>query len=192
LIAGNGVKKLKKAGCMVQSGILENKGYMLNRRFFTFHNKRRPYIVLKWAETQDGFMVKKGCGSRWISNKLSRKLVHKWRSEEDAIMVGTNTAKLDNPKLNTRDWSGKDPVRIVIDRQRRLKDDLNIFDKKNLTLCYNTKLNDEKKNLIFIILFIIFVFLTKKSLPKADINLDLYLGELVMYSISKIKTLLFQ
>ena len=157
LVAGKGVEKLKTAGCKVQSGMLEDKGYNLNKRFFTFHNKQRPFIILKWAETQDGFIARfplrpldKSDKSKWISNELSRKLVHKWRAEEDAIMIGTNTAKYDDPKLNTRHWSGKDPVRIVIDRERKLSDDLNIFDNKHLTICYNAKINDENRNLFFI------------------------------------------
>ncbi len=138
LVAGKGIQKLKNAGIEVQVGMMEKAGKNLNKRFFTFMNRMRPYIILKWAETADGYIAKENYDSKWISNSLSRRLVHKWRSEEDAVMVGTNTAFYDNPQLNVRDWTGRNPIRIVIDRNLRLPKHLHLFDSKQPTLCYNT------------------------------------------------------
>jgi len=109
----------------------------LNRRYHTFTKQNRPYIILKWAQTADGFVARQNYDSKWISNAFSRRLVHKWRTEEDAIMVGTNTARYDNPRLNVRDWSGKNPIRIVIDRKLRLDPHLKLFDDTQPTICYN-------------------------------------------------------
>lgn len=120
LVAGKGIEKLQKAGIEVIAGILEEKGRELNARFFTVIEKNRPYIILKWAETADGFIAGENFEQVKISNTLSHKLSHKWRSEEDAIMVGTNTALYDNPKLSVREWTGRNPIRIVIDRNNRL------------------------------------------------------------------------
>jgi diaminohydroxyphosphoribosylaminopyrimidine deaminase/5-amino-6-(5-phosphoribosylamino)uracil reductase len=114
LVAGKGIQKLLDAGIEVVTGVLEEKGRQLNARFFTVVEKNRPYIILKWAETADGFIAGENFEQIKISNALSHKLSHKWRSEEDAIMVGTNTALHDKPKLNVRDWTGRNPVRIVI------------------------------------------------------------------------------
>lgn len=130
---------LRKAHIEVEDALLHEEEAFLNRRFFTFHSEHRPYIILKWAETADGFVARKNFDSKWISNSLSRRLVHKWRAEEDAIMVGTNTAHYDNPRLNVRDWSGSDPLRIVIDKNLRLDSELLLFDGSQPTLCYNLK-----------------------------------------------------
>lgn len=142
LVAGKGVKRLKTNGIKVTTGILEMEGRELNKRFFTFIEKKRPYIILKWAQTTDGFIARKDYDSKWISGPQSRKLVHKWRAEEASIMVATHTAKYDNPKLNARDWEGENPVRIVIDKKLELPDSLNLFDGSIPTLCYNTKKNE--------------------------------------------------
>ena len=112
LVAGKGIEKLQKADIEVVTGILEEKGRELNARFFTLIEKKRPYIILKWAETADGFIAGENFKQVKISNALSHKLSHKWRSEEDAIMVGTNTARYDNPQLTVREWTGRNPVRI--------------------------------------------------------------------------------
>ena len=101
--------------------------------------KQRPFILLKWAETADGFIARKNFDSKWISNPQSRRLVHQWRADEDAIMVGTNTAHYDNPRLNVRGVTGNDPIRVVIDRQLRLDPSLHVFDGNQPTLCYNLK-----------------------------------------------------
>jgi diaminohydroxyphosphoribosylaminopyrimidine deaminase / 5-amino-6-(5-phosphoribosylamino)uracil reductase len=146
LVAGKGIELLEKAGIKVETGLLADTGQRLNIRFFNSFIKKRPYIILKWAETADGFIARENYDSKWISNELSRKLVHKWRTEEDAVLVGTNTAFFDNPKLTVRDWSGKDPVRIVIDRELRLPQNLHIFDRTVNTLIYNLKKNQEMIN----------------------------------------------
>lgn len=137
LVGGKGIQILRDAGIKVETGILEDQVRLQNVRFFTYIEKKRPYIILKWAQTKDGFIARENYDSKWISNSYSRQLVHKWRSEEDAIMVGTLTAQYDNPKLNVRDWDGKNPIRIVIDRNLRLNPGLFLFDKSQATLCYN-------------------------------------------------------
>lgn len=147
LVAGEGLKKLKEAGIEVIAGVLEKEGRDLNKRFFTYHEKERPYIILKWAQTSDGFIAHSNYESKWISNEFSRQLVHKWRSEEDAILVGTKTAAHDNPNLSVRDWSGRNPVRLVIDRFLRLSDNLNLFDKSVPTVCFNLLKHEEHANL---------------------------------------------
>lgn len=150
LVAGNGVKKLRAAGIEVITRILEKDGRELNKRFFTFMEKQRPYIMLKWAETSDGFIARENHDSKWISNEYSRQLVHKWRATEDAILVGPMTARHDNPQLNVRDWSGRNPVRVVMDRFLRLSDTLHLFDRSQPTLCYNVLKHEEHPNLTLI------------------------------------------
>ena len=132
-VAGKGILKLIEAGANVTVGVLENECNELNKRFFTFHQKKRPYIILKWAESLDGFLAPEKAGNQdrkpvWITNQYSRQLVHKWRTEEQAILVGTQTVVDDNPKLNARDWNGNNPTRIVIDRNNRIDPDSFIFD----------------------------------------------------------------
>lgn len=119
-VAGKGIEKLQKAGITVQTGMLEAECRQLNRRFFTFHEQQRPYIVLKWAQGRNGIMAAADGAPVKISNPYSDRLVHKWRSEEMGILVGTRTAVLDNPRLNNRLWTGKDPVRLVIDREGKV------------------------------------------------------------------------
>ena len=138
---------MESAGIKVTIGILEKEGRELNKRFFTSIEKQRPYIILKWAQTTDGFIARKNYDSKWISGEQSRKLVHKWRSEEDAIMVATHTAQYDNPRLDVRDWSGKSPIRVVIDKKLELSDKLNLFDGSVQTLCFNLKENRKGETL---------------------------------------------
>ena len=129
-VAGLGIKRLKAAGCNVIVGVLEKECRAHHKRFFTFHNKKRPYIILKWAETSDGFIAPISKDEQkpvWITNTYSRQLVHKWRAEEQAILVGTQTVVADNPSLTTRDFSGNNPIRIVLDKTERLSDNLAIF-----------------------------------------------------------------
>ena len=135
LVAGKGIQKLLDAGIEVVTRVLEEKGRQLNARFFTVVEKNRPYIILKWAETADGFVAGENFEQIKISNELSHKLSHKWRSEEDAIMVGTNTALHDKPRLNVREWTGRNPIRIVIDRNKHLaplSDGLSALDEEDL------------------------------------------------------------
>jgi diaminohydroxyphosphoribosylaminopyrimidine deaminase/5-amino-6-(5-phosphoribosylamino)uracil reductase len=154
-VAGNGIKKLIDAGVSVIVGILEKECKELNKRFFTFHEKKRPYVILKWAESQDGFIapakiIRKEQKPFWITNEYSRQLVHKWRSEEQAILVGTNTVIDDNPRLDVRDWSGNNPIRIVLDKNNRIQNDSHVYDNqtKTIFLCHSiTSINSE--NTIF-------------------------------------------
>lgn len=139
LVAGRGITRMREAGVKVETGLLEAEGELVNSRFFTAMRKKRPYVILKWAQTADGFIARENFNSKWISDQYSRKLVHKWRAEEDAILVGTNTAQYDNPTLNVRDWEGRDPLRVVIDRSLRLSGDLNLFNGGQATVCYNEK-----------------------------------------------------
>ena len=152
-VAGRGIKKLMEAGCKVQVGILEKQCQELNKRFFTFHQKQRPYIILKWAQTANGYIAPKFQEKRepvWISNQYSKQLVHKWRSEEQAILVGTSTAIADNPKLNTRLWQGTNPVRAVIDRSLKIPKQSALLDGSIKTLVFTEKEQvSENKNLIF-------------------------------------------
>ena len=149
LVNGGGIKKLENENIEVETDLLDKKGREINKRFFTLIEKKRPYIILKWAQTVDGFIARENFDSKWISNEYSRKLVHKWRSEEDAILVGTNTAEYDNPTLNVRDWEGRDPIRLVIDKQLKLDTGLNLFDGSIPTICYNSLQDGESENLIF-------------------------------------------
>ena len=150
VVAGKGINMLKEAGIEVGVGLMEKEALEINKRFFKSVIEKRPYIILKWAETADGFIARENFDSKWISNEYSRKLVHKWRSEEDAIMVGTNTAKHDNPKLNVRDWEGKNPIRVVIDKNLRLTKTLNLFDGSQPTICYNLITNSKDENLEYV------------------------------------------
>lgn len=136
-VAGKGIEKLKTSGCEVTVGILEKTCKEHHKRFFTFHNKKRPYIILKWAETEDGFIapeIKNEKKPVWITNELSRQLVHKWRAEEQAILVGTNTVIEDNPSLTVRDWTGKNPIRIVLDRTNKLSNEYQVFNHEAETI----------------------------------------------------------
>lgn len=143
-VSGKGIKILEDAGCKVTVGVLKKECRELNKRFFTFHEQKRPYIILKWAQTIDGFIDLERTPDmpiqpNWITDETCRTLVHKWRSEEQAIMVGTNTVEKDNPKLDVRNWSGKNPVRVLIDRTLRLPFSSNIYDNSISTICFTQK-----------------------------------------------------
>ena len=146
-VAGTGIQKLLEAGIHVTIGILENECLNLNKRFFTFHQKKRPYIILKWAETADGLIAPKSKEENkpvWITNQYSRQLVHKWRSEEQAILVGTQTVLDDNPSLNVRDWDGNQPIKIVLDRQNRLDESFAVLTSKEKTIVISETKRDFK------------------------------------------------
>ncbi len=154
-VAGKGISKLRNHGVEVQVGILKNECLSLNKRFFTFHQKNRPYIILKWAQTADAFIdIERLPGTparpTWITSEKLRMLVHKWRTEEQAIMVGTITALKDNPRLNVRDWSGKQPVRIVLDENLTLSSSLHLFDNSQKTIVFNQLQNKLEENLHWI------------------------------------------
>ena len=150
LVAGKGIEKLRQAGIEVEVGLLEEEGRELNKRFFTYIEKKRPYIILKWAESADGFIAKKNYKAVQISNLLSRRFVHKMRSEEDAIMIGTNTVKYDNPTLNTRFWTGKNAVRVLVDKELSLSKNLHVLDNSQKTICYNSLKDEIIENNIFV------------------------------------------
>ncbi len=136
-VSGKGVAKLKASGCKVTVGVLEEDCKDHHKRFFAFYNNKRPYIILKWAETINGFIAPKTKDDQkpvWITNAYSRQLAHKWRAEEQAILVGTNTVLEDNPSLTVRDWTGQNPTRIVLDRDSKLNSDYKIFDDKAETI----------------------------------------------------------
>jgi diaminohydroxyphosphoribosylaminopyrimidine deaminase/5-amino-6-(5-phosphoribosylamino)uracil reductase len=136
-VNGRGIEKLQEAGIEVITNVLEAACLDLNKRFFTRVQKQRPYIILKWAETTDGFFAPDDESQHWITGPEARKLVHKWRSEEDAVLVGKNTARIDNPQLNVREWEGRSPKRVVIDRRLELSKDLHLFDQSVETLVFN-------------------------------------------------------
>ena len=145
-VSGKGIQKLKNAGIEVEVGFLEEKCRELNKRFFTFHEKKRPYIILKWAQTQDGFIdVKRDdstVGINWISSPETKVLVHKWRSEEHSILVGKNTVLKDNPTLTVREVTGNNPIRIVLDSHLEIKKEANVLNEDAPTIVFN-KLKDE-------------------------------------------------
>jgi diaminohydroxyphosphoribosylaminopyrimidine deaminase/5-amino-6-(5-phosphoribosylamino)uracil reductase len=150
LVAGKGIAKINAHGIPTQIGLLAIKARILNKRFFTFYEKNRPYITLKWAQTADGFVAREDYSSKWISNELSRTFVQRMRMEEDAIMVGTNTALYDNPKLTVRIADCKQPTRIVVDKNLRLPSNLSLFDGQSPTLVYNTLITKVDNNTDYI------------------------------------------
>ena len=151
MVNGKGIEKLKDAGVDVIENVLRIESLHLNRRFFTRIKKQRPYIILKWAQTSDGFFAPENRSEqRWISSDLSRKLVHKWRTQEDAVLVGKNTAMIDDPQLNVREWQGRNPIRIVIDRYLQLPKSLNLFDQSQTTLVFNSLKTDVDQEIKFL------------------------------------------
>lgn len=149
-VNGKGIEKLLAAGIQVTFGVLEKEAIESNKRFFTFHQQKRPYIILKWAQTADGFIAPKKQTERLlITNEITNRLVHKWRSKEAGIMVGTNTALVDNPSLTNRLWSGKNPVRILLDKDFRLPNNLHLFDRSVKTIVLNSVKSEKNGNLIF-------------------------------------------
>lgn len=136
-VNGKGIEKLKAAGIRVQQGVLEEEGRVLNKRFFTRVEKQRPYIILKWAQTANGYFTPLINKKQWISNPLSKKLVHKWRAEEDAILVGKKTVMTDNPELNTREWPGSNPIRIVVDKKLDIPQSSHVYNDQVKTIFLN-------------------------------------------------------
>ena len=154
-VSGRGIEKITNAGIEVTTGILEQESRFLNRRFFTFHEKKRPYIILKWAQTADGFIDKlpeqkdNPCGVR-ITNEECQKLVHQWRAEEQAILVGTTTAVCDNPSLTTRLVSGSNPLRIAWDIHGKIPTDSHLKDLTTPTVIFTNSKNPSCKNLEYV------------------------------------------
>lgn len=166
-VSGRGVKKIQEAGIETTLGVLEDSCAFSNRRFFTKIRAQRPYVMLKWAQTEDGFFSPEGTTQQWISNKASKQLVHKWRGEEDAILVGTSTALIDNPALTTRLWHGKNPKRILIDKALKVPADAAIFNTEAETIVFNALQTDWQKN---------------KKLIALE-NFDLYLPQQILYQL---------
>jgi diaminohydroxyphosphoribosylaminopyrimidine deaminase/5-amino-6-(5-phosphoribosylamino)uracil reductase len=157
IVRGKGIKFLKEKGMNVINDILKPECINLNKRFFTFHMKKRPYIILKWAQTKDCFIDvdRKAHATRritWITDEASRRLVHKWRAEEQAILVGSRTVMMDNPRLTTRNWPGKNPLRLVIDREGSLSDNLQILDGSVETVVFTCKPKRDRTNLKYFLI----------------------------------------
>ncbi|MDA3818687.1 MAG: bifunctional diaminohydroxyphosphoribosylaminopyrimidine deaminase/5-amino-6-(5-phosphoribosylamino)uracil reductase RibD [Prolixibacteraceae bacterium] len=155
-VAGKGIEKMKKAGINVKVGVCIDQCLELNRRFFTYHEKKRPFIILKWAQTADGFVdadrqTNEFGQPTWITNEMARIAVHKQRATEEAIFIGTNTALKDNPSLTLRDWHGKQPLRIVADYYHRLPGNLTIFDQSNPSAIVTHKKYPDKRRVDYII-----------------------------------------
>jgi diaminohydroxyphosphoribosylaminopyrimidine deaminase/5-amino-6-(5-phosphoribosylamino)uracil reductase len=148
-VSGKGIAALESAGCTVIVGVEEELCSTHHRRFFTFQNKKRPYIILKWAETKNGYIAPLTKGTKrpvWISTPESRQLVHQWRTEEHAILVGGNTVLEDNPRLTTRMVSGRNPIRVVVDHKGNLPKSAAVFDDKAQTIVLTPEHIDFKKN----------------------------------------------
>ena len=145
-VYGKGIERMRSVGIDVTVGVLENESRELNKRFFTFHEKKRPYIILKWAKSKDGFIAPKNQKKPfWMTSSESKKIVHKWRAEEDAILVGRITAEKDNPSLTVREVDGNNPIRIVIDKNLKVSTDFNLFNNDAKTIIFNQS-KSEKKN----------------------------------------------
>lgn len=144
-VKGRGIKKLLDNNCHVIVGVCEDACFDLNKRFITFHEKQRPYIILKWAESKDGYISPYEFGKPenktpvWLTNAYSKQLVHQWRTEEQAIMVGTNTALMDNPALTARLLEGKNPLRILIDKNLKVPETAKIFSEEAKTLVFTAR-----------------------------------------------------
>ncbi|MBP6432383.1 MAG: bifunctional diaminohydroxyphosphoribosylaminopyrimidine deaminase/5-amino-6-(5-phosphoribosylamino)uracil reductase RibD [Ferruginibacter sp.] len=145
-INGKGIEKLKANGVNVICDVLKEECLKLNKRFFTYHTKHRPYIILKWAQSGDGFIGKQN-ERIFISNTYSTAIVHKWRTQEAAIMIGTNTALQDNPLLTARKWQGKNPTRIVVDKNLKVVNTLQVFNNDADTIFLNSIKNEESNNI---------------------------------------------
>lgn len=148
-VDGKGIEKLVNAGIDVTVGVLEKECRQVNRRFFMFHTQHRPYVLLKWAQTGDGKIASYSNERLLISNDITNKLVHKWRSEEAAILVGTNTALMDNPSLTNRLWHGNNPIRLVVDMGSRLPQNLHLFNGEVKTIVFNTIKHEEDESMSY-------------------------------------------
>ena len=166
-VNGRGVEKLRLGGIETQVGVLEKKSQFVNRRFFTRLEQQRPYVILKWAETRDGYFAPLDDIQRWISNSASKQLAHKWRAEEDSILIGTSTALIDNPSLTTRAWKGKNPKRILIDKELKVPEAAAVFTGLAETIVFNSLRSDWGGNRKLIALE----------------NFDFYLPQTILYQL---------
>ncbi|QNL48606.1 bifunctional diaminohydroxyphosphoribosylaminopyrimidine deaminase/5-amino-6-(5-phosphoribosylamino)uracil reductase RibD [Olivibacter sp. SDN3] len=166
-VNGKGIDKLRSAGINVIEGVLKREASFINRRFFTRVSQSRPYVILKWAQTANGYFAPIDGTQQWISGSTAKILSHKWRSEEDAVLVGANTARIDNPQLNVRHWEGKNPKRVVIDKDLSLADNLHLFDGSVETLVFNAVRTEWQENIKYITLE----------------NFDWYLPQYILYQL---------
>ncbi len=166
-VNGKGINILEKAGIRVIEGVLADEARWLNRRFTTRVNHHRPYIILKWAQTADGYMAPSTGTQRWITGPEARQLVHRWRSEEDAVLIGAKTALADNPQLTVREWRGRNPKRVLIDKQLGVAADANLFDNSAETIVFNASKADWKGKTKYIALE----------------NFDWYLPQNILYQL---------
>ncbi|MES1224811.1 MAG: bifunctional diaminohydroxyphosphoribosylaminopyrimidine deaminase/5-amino-6-(5-phosphoribosylamino)uracil reductase RibD, partial [Bacteroidota bacterium] len=147
-VNGKGIEKLLFAGIEVLQNILEKECIELNKRFLTFYTRHRPYIILKWAESANG-KIGSYDNRIYITNEFTNRIVHKWRSEEASILIGTTTALTDDPSLNVRLWTGPDPVRLIVDMDLSLPGFLHVFDQQQKTIVFNTIKHEEQHNLLY-------------------------------------------
>lgn len=173
-VAGKGIERLQQAGISVTIGVLEAECRELNIRFFTFHEQKRPYIILKWAESSDGFMDRdrsnSETGINWITAPDTKKLVHQWRAQEVAILVGKRTALIDNPSLTVREVVGPNPIRLLIDPQLEVETNFSIFSEEAPTLIFNKKYSKKEAKHEWIQLDEISPSLLLKELHKRNIQ----------------------
>jgi len=149
-VDGKGIEKLRNAGIEVISGVLEEECKYFNRRFFTRILQQRPYIILKWAETANGYFATNDGHQKWISGALAKRMAHQWRTEEDAILIGKQTAIIDNPQLTAREWPGKNPTRLVIDKNLNVPQNNHIFNDEAKTIIFNEIKTDVVGNVHYI------------------------------------------
>ncbi|MBK8881435.1 MAG: bifunctional diaminohydroxyphosphoribosylaminopyrimidine deaminase/5-amino-6-(5-phosphoribosylamino)uracil reductase RibD [Bacteroidales bacterium] len=154
-VSGRGISRLREAGCEVIVGVLKDECRRLNRRFFTFHEKKRPYITLKWAQSADGFIDILRSDNHtvqptWITGKPERSLVHRWRTEEESILVGAGTVRADDPKLNVRDWTGRDPLRLILSSTGSLDKGSSVFKVNGKTILFTDDSNEKIPGVITI------------------------------------------
>lgn len=178
LVGGKGIAKLIAAGIEVEQGVLEKEGRELNKRFFTLQEKKRPYVILKWAQTANGLIsrwpLSDNKEDNWITCNESKQLVHSWRAQEQAIMIGTNTAINDNPQLTVRYGKGKNPIRVILDKNLRLPGHLEVFNTESPTIIFNTKIQKSEENLSLI------------KINESDFTLENILLELGKQNISSV------
>ena len=148
-VNGKGIEKLKAAGVNVKTNVLEIECRKINQHFFLFNEQQRPFIILKWAETKDKKIAIRHGERLFISNEFTNRLVHQWRSETAAILIGTNTALLDNPALNNRLWTGANLVRLLLDMHLRLPTDLNVFNATQKTIVFNIVKHETVDNICY-------------------------------------------
>ncbi len=175
--SGRGIELLQRGGVTVEEGVLEKECKWLNRRFLTFHQYKRPYIILKWAQTTDGFIDRErnsndSAGPNWISSETARHMVHRLRAGESAVLVGTTTALVDNPRLTVRNWPGNSPLRLVIDKKLTLPKHLSLFDQSVPTIVFTEQSRKNHLNLEYVTLQF------EENLPVQMLN-ELYQREIL-------------